>query len=99
MIVIYGQDVETNNDGSSIETSSDGSVRHYKDGMYHREDGPAVIHADGWMGWWLNGQHHREDGPAAIWPNGFQEWWYKGKRLSCQSQEEFERLLKLKAFW
>ena len=76
-----------------------GNKRWYKDGMYHREDGPAVEHRDGWKGWWLNGLHHRDDGPAAVWANGYKEWWYKGKRLPCNTQEEFERLIKLKAFW
>jgi len=50
---------------------------------------------------WLtkNGIFHREDGPAVIHPNGLSFWWYEGKNINCYSQEEFERLLKLKAFW
>ena len=31
------------------------------DGERHREDGPAVIWADGDKEWWLNGRLHRED--------------------------------------
>jgi len=27
------------------------------------------------------------------------EWWIEGNKLNCSSQEEFEKLLKLKAFW
>jgi len=42
---------------------------------------------------------HREKGPAVISPNGDKQWWFHGKRVNCNSQEEFEKLLKLKAFW
>lgn len=45
------------------------------------------------------GKHHRLDGPARIWHIGAQEWWYHGTKIHCKSQEEFERYLKLKAFW
>jgi len=43
---------------------------------------------------------HIEDGPAVIQKiYGIQFWWYKGKYIPCNSQEEFERILRLKAFW
>ena len=51
---------------------------------------------------WINpdtGFYHREDGPALITSNGFKFWIYNGNLIHCNSQEEFERLLKLKAFW
>jgi len=32
----------------------------------HREDGPAVIRANGDMEWWIDGQLHREGAPAVI---------------------------------
>jgi hypothetical protein len=32
------------------------------------------------------------------WTND-KEWWIGGNKLPCQTQEEFERLIKLKAFW
>ena len=37
-----------------------------KQGELHREDGPAVIYADGKKVWYINGKLHREDGPALI---------------------------------
>lgn len=40
---------------------------------------------------------HREDGPAIEHLDGRKEWYYEGKRLP--SQNEFEKFLKLKAFW
>jgi hypothetical protein len=58
--------------------------------------------------WWYdkNGVFHREDGPAIItltfhgnvsfW-NKY--WWWRGEPVYCKTQEEFERFLKLKAFW
>ena len=42
---------------------------------------------------------HREDGPAIIYPDGRQKWYYMGEEINCTSQVEFERLLRLKAFW
>ena len=49
-------------------------------GEYHREDGPAVIYADGNQYWWINGKRHREDGPAIIWADGTQAWYINGNR-------------------
>jgi hypothetical protein len=42
---------------------------------------------------------HREDGPARESANGNCQWWYEGEQIQCSSQEEFEKMLKLKAFW
>jgi hypothetical protein len=65
----------------------------------HREDGPAVEYTDGTKMWLIDDNFHREDGPAidrATYP----QWWYQGHRLeNVHSQEEFERWLRLKAFW
>jgi hypothetical protein len=49
--------------------------------------------------WRLNDQWHREDGPAVDHFSGYQAWYYHGTRVQCNSQEEFVRMLKLKAFW
>ena len=54
------------------------------------------------------GQLHKENGPARILidlnsklplPEEILEWWYNGERIKCDSQEEFERKIKLKVFW
>lgn len=42
----------------------DGNEFWTEDGLLHREDGPAVVKADGGMEYWLNGQ--RENSPAAV---------------------------------
>jgi hypothetical protein len=49
--------------------------------------------------WTLNYKWHREDGPAAEYPNGKKYWWLNGQHIPCATQEEFERLMKLRAFW
>jgi len=45
---------------------------------WHREDGPAVIRADGKRRWYRNDKLHREDGPAVIYANGEQHWYQNG---------------------
>ncbi len=50
-----------------------------EDGHYHRDDGPALIYADGTQIWYQHGERHRDNGPALIWPDGMQEWWQHGE--------------------
>jgi hypothetical protein len=44
---------------------------------------------------------HREDGPAVEYLDGkHRAYWYKGRLFrNIQTQEEFERILRLQAFW
>ncbi len=44
-------------------------------GNLHRDDGPAMIHADGAQYWYQHGKLHRDGGPAIIWSGGMQSWW------------------------
>ena len=45
-------------------------IAYYKEGEFHREDGPAVIYNDGTtFDWHLHGKLHRLDGPAMDWTN------------------------------
>jgi hypothetical protein len=53
-----------------------------KEGKIHRDEGPAIIWANGSQIWYRNGKRHREDGPAIIWANGSQEWFLNGKRIA-----------------
>jgi len=66
---------------------------------YHREDGPAVEDANGDKFWFFHGKLHRLDGPASEFADGTKEWFWYDKFIPVKSQEEFERYLKLKAFW
>jgi len=49
-------------------------------GELHREDGPALIYADGKEVWYINGKLHREDGPAVIYTDGTKEWYFHGEQ-------------------
>jgi hypothetical protein len=49
--------------------------------------------------YYLNGYSHREDGPAIEHANGHKFWFVNGTYIPCTTQEEFERLMKLKVFW
>ena len=53
-------------------------VRFYKNGKFHKDDGPAIIVNDGTKYWYRNGILHRENGPAIEWANGTKEWYQNG---------------------
>jgi len=65
----------------------------------HRLDGPAAEYCNGDKEWFYYGKLHRLNGPAIEHANGKKYWYYHGKWIYCYSQEEFERLIKLKALW
>ncbi len=62
--------------------SEDGTEMWYKDGLLHREDGPALIYDHGTMKWYRNGFLHREDGPAIIWNNSDEEYFINNDELT-----------------
>jgi hypothetical protein len=95
-------------DGPAFERI-DGTTGWLIHGEYHREDGPAYESSDTKM-WYRHNLLHREDGPAIecldtgdnYWMlNGIQVEWVEpnGESRPCQTQEEFERWLKMRAFW
>ena len=51
-----------------------------KNGKLHRDDGPAVIKADGTQEWYQHDELHRDDGPAVIKAYRTQEWYQLGVR-------------------
>ena len=55
------------------------AIFYYKNGLPHREDGPAIIYENGNQDWWLNGLQHRESGPSDEYTNGDKFWFYKDK--------------------
>ena len=61
------------------EIDYDGTKRWYLNGVYHREDGPAMEFADGRKQWCLNGKLHRLDGPAIENHDGHKQWWVNSK--------------------
>jgi len=60
------------------------STAWYKNGLHHREDGPALIMKDGTKFWYRNGLLHRDDGPAVEWADGATEWFRDGKPYNNQ---------------
>jgi large subunit ribosomal protein L20 len=67
------------NDFTGIAEFANGDKYWYKEGKYHREDGPAVEWANGNKEWWFEGELHRLDGPAFEHPNGTKEWLIEAK--------------------
>jgi len=59
---------------------SNGDKAWYKDGLAHREDGPAFITYNGCEYWYQNGKLHRENDPAIITFEGIKQWWNNGAR-------------------
>ena|ERR1022692_4957689 len=80
---------------------ADGNRCYYEYGLSHRLGGlPACDHV--YLGdkfYYEYGNLHCLNRAAVKYKNGEQEWWVKGKRLDCTTQKEFEKLMKLKAFW
>jgi hypothetical protein len=85
--------------GGELHENSDGNNWWYLNGVLHREDGPAFEWADGSKSWWLNGKRHREDGPAIEFVDGIKIWFVDHIQMNCETQKQFEQLMKLKAFW
>ena len=73
------------------------SIRHYKNGCLHREDGPAIIYED-CEEWYIDGELHREDGPALVYGFGQMYFYYKGYQYSSdftiETWKEFIKNLK-----
>ncbi len=69
--------------------------------LLHREDGPAVEYASGSKYWYQNGLAHRIDGPAYMYKHmgAFNNSYYlNGKRIHCDSDDEFIKIVKFPAF-
>ena len=65
-----------------------GNKRWYKEGMRHREGGPAVEYSNGAKLWYKEGKLHREDGPAIEHADGRKEYWKNNKALTKKELNE-----------
>lgn len=71
------------------------------------DDYTEILHEYKYTGYYIRGGgiYHRVSGPARIWHQdhpihpGKQEWYIYGEHIPVNSQKEFEKYLKLKAFW
>jgi hypothetical protein len=81
-----------------------GDAHWYYNGLLHREDGPAIDNFHGSHGhqgsqeWLIHGVHHRLDGPAIIYNKYYHIWFINGVRINVFSNEEFLKIVKLRAF-
>ena len=51
-----------------------------KNGRFHRDKGPAVLHANGSREYYRHGLLHNENGPARLMIDGRTEFWIAGKQ-------------------
>jgi len=89
----------TNNNQPICKTDGNGNKYWILNGQFHREDGPAIEYASGSTFWYFHGELHRLDGPAEEYVYGYKAWWFHKRWIKCSSQEEFERLIKLRSLW
>jgi len=61
---------------------SDGDRVYFRDHQIHRENGPAVIGANGSVEYYVEGKHHRTDGPAVIRADGSVEYWVGDRQIT-----------------
>ena len=76
-----------------------GDKFHYYNGSFHRTDGPSIEFSSGRKEWYCNGVRHRENGPALEFPDGEKHWYYKGTLVNVNSQQDFEKFIKLIFFF
>jgi hypothetical protein len=73
-----------------------GDISHYKNGLYHREDGPARIFPDFYLEWWNEGLLHNLIGPAVVYPNGNKGYFIHGNKSTKEAVELLRDLCVLK---
>ena len=73
---------------AALDIVEDGEEIHVNDqSQVHRDDGPAIVRADGRKDWFVNGLRHRLDGPAIDYGHGRKEWFIDGTLVStCKHQ-------------
>lgn len=55
-----------------------GTKKYIKNGLFHKENGPAIIWFNGDKCYYRNGNLHRDNGPAVIHSDGNKEYWIDG---------------------
>ena len=65
----------------TVETSERGTITYRNaDGQLHNQNGPALVHTDGYKAHYINGQLHNENGPAVVFADGDKEYYINDKR-------------------
>lgn len=90
--VTYVQDIPRNFTGQvKFKT---GDVLFFKNGKYHKEDGPAFFSKYRDKHWFKEGKRHRLDGPAIEWNHGKKEWYIEGREyFPCEIMDYFKQVL------
>ena len=73
---------DTNLPLNGIYEDKDGTIRYFKNGKHHREDGPAYISKDFKKVYFINGKCHKIDGPAVISSDGEFNWYINGYKIN-----------------
>lgn len=78
-----------------------GGLREYRlpDGRRHRNDGPAITHADGYEAWYQFGLLSRVGAPAVTMPDGSTSWWFEGHRHRPGGLPAVERVGAEPQYW
>ena len=58
-----------------------------------------VERSSGTRFWFRGNVQHRESGPAYERCNGECSWYLNDEKIPCMTQEDFEKYMRLKAFW
>jgi hypothetical protein len=72
---------------------------YYKNGVPHRETGPAIVYSTGTEYWYTNGNLNRLEDAAVVCSDGHKEYWVNGINIKANNMQEFRLyvdLLKLK---
>jgi hypothetical protein len=80
------------------EVYENGGIKWYKDGVLHKDNGPAMLWDGGYEAWYKNGFAHREDGPAIIYPGG-RKCWYKNGKKHREDGPAYEKPNGYKEWW
>ncbi|EAP71602.1 MULTISPECIES: hypothetical protein [Ralstonia solanacearum species complex] len=71
---------------TKLQCVVDNQVKQWvKNGVLHREDGPAVVGRN-YAAWYRHGLLHREDGPAVV-KGEVKEYWFEGCMVSAAMLE------------
>jgi len=69
----------------------DGGTIWYRNGIVHRDGGPAIERPDGSQEWYSDGIRHCGTGPALISPDGERQWFVHGRELTEAEFDEMRR--------
>ncbi len=72
-----------------VKVYEDGNTFWYnKEEQFHRLNGPAEEHSDGYKAYWINDKLHNLEGPAVIYPSGEVVYYIEGKRYNKKDWEK-----------